>query len=121
MNRRLGILCLLYHQRRIRPDSPGLSVLQLETIMAFPREHLCFALWYLKEKKYTTQLDNSDVALTAAGVDYVESVSQNPLVARLLNHQQESCKPAAEELTPNSSRNAWDNVTTARRLSAHTA
>jgi hypothetical protein len=84
-NRRLGILSLLYNQRRRRPDSPGLSVLQLETVMALPRELLSFALWYLNEKGYIAPTDNSDLGLTAEGADYLESVTPtNPLVARML-------------------------------------
>ena len=35
-NRRMGILCLLYHRRRTMPDVPGMSILELEGIMAFP-------------------------------------------------------------------------------------
>src|SRR5690242_11554139 len=41
-NRRMGILCLLYKQRRADPEAPGLSVLDLENVMSFPREHLMF-------------------------------------------------------------------------------
>jgi len=86
INRRLGILCLLYRQRLYRPETPGLSVLQMETLMAFPREHLNFTLWYLREKKLVTQLDNSDCALSAAGIDYLEANAPNhPLVARILD------------------------------------
>jgi len=37
-NRRMGILCLLYRTRRANPESPGMSILQLESIMSFPRD-----------------------------------------------------------------------------------
>jgi len=41
-NRRMGVLCLLYHRRRTNPEKPGLSILDLEQMMGFPREHLTF-------------------------------------------------------------------------------
>src|SRR4051794_30638600 len=44
-NRRMGLLCLLYKKRRVDPEAPGLSVLDLEKVMSFPREHLMFTLW----------------------------------------------------------------------------
>ena len=107
INRRLGILCLLYNQRRYRPEAPGLSVLQLETLMAFPREHLTFTLWYLRERKLIAVVENSDCALTAAGVDYMESNAlNNPLVTAVLNGSKDAAgnpytgnPVAAEEAT----------------------
>jgi hypothetical protein len=85
-NRRVGLLCLLYNQRRHRPSSPGLSVLQLEAMMAFPREYLDFTLWYLREKKLVASVENSDYCLTAAGVDYIEAnVPSTHVAARLLS------------------------------------
>jgi hypothetical protein len=74
-NRRLGILCLLYNQRRRDPDHPGLSLLDLERLMWFPREYLNFAVWYLKDKGHVLMGENSDYVLTSAGVDYVEANS----------------------------------------------
>ncbi|MEN6537899.1 MAG: DnaJ domain-containing protein [Bryobacteraceae bacterium] len=72
-NRRMGILCLLYSRRRTDPDHPGMSILELETMMWFPREHLVFTVWYLKEKGYIRQDDQSNLMMTAEGADYVES------------------------------------------------
>src|SRR5947209_8949302 len=74
-NRRLGMLSLLYNQRRTDPDHPGISLLDLEKRMGFPREYLCFTTWYLRAKEFVTLADNSDYALTAAGADYVEANS----------------------------------------------
>jgi len=71
-NRRLGVLSLLYNKRRLDPDHPGVSLLDLEKRMNFPREHLCFTTWYLRSKGYVTVEDNSDFVLTAPGADYVE-------------------------------------------------
>ncbi len=84
-NRRLGVLAILYHSRRRNEAAAGVSVLDLEKRMAFPREYLDFTLWYLKSKGYVKAEDNSDYGLTAEGVDYLESHSAaNPLVRELL-------------------------------------
>jgi DnaJ-domain-containing protein 1 len=74
-NRRLGILCLLYNRRRSDMEHPGLSLLDLERLMWFPREYLSFAVWYLKDKGFLQMGDNSDYTLTAAGADHVEANS----------------------------------------------
>ena len=71
-NRRLGVLCLLYAQRHRSHDHPSVSLLELEELMAIPREYLEFTLWYLKEKKYVQMNQGADFSLTAGGVDFVE-------------------------------------------------
>ena len=54
--------------------------------MGVPREYLDFTIWYLKSKKYLKQEDNAALAVTAVGVDYIESNYSNvPLLPRLLN------------------------------------
>jgi curved DNA-binding protein CbpA len=71
-NRRMGILCLLYNRRRGNDERPGISLLEFETIMSLPREHLLFTVWYLQGKGLIQRGEESDYAITAAGVDYVE-------------------------------------------------
>ena len=62
-----------------------MSVLDLEKRMAFPREHLNFALWYLRAKGYVRQEDNSDCGITAEGIDFIEAHSStDDLVKRLI-------------------------------------
>ena len=86
INRRLGVLALLYNRRRANQDNPGLSLLDLEKRMAFPREHLVFALWYLRSKGYVSQEDNSDCGITAAGIDFIEShCASDELIQRLIH------------------------------------
>ena len=86
VNRRLGVLSLLYNRRRASLDSPGLSVLDLEKRMGFPREHLNFTLWYLRAKGYVCRVDNSDYGITAEGIDFIESHSStDELVQRLIH------------------------------------
>lgn len=85
LNRRLGVLSLLYNQRRMDENHPGLSVLELEKRMNFPREHLHFTAWYLKAKGYLVVEDNSDFVLTASGADYVEQhYGENKILRRLV-------------------------------------
>ena len=70
---RIGVLCLLYSKRRANPDFAALSLLDMENIMAFPRERLLFALWYLRAKRFVVQDDRSSFIITAEGVDFLES------------------------------------------------
>jgi curved DNA-binding protein CbpA len=84
-NRRMGVLCLLYSRRRTNPESPGVSILELETMMWFPREHLMFTVWYLKEKGFIRQDDQSAFLITVEGADYVEqNLPQNRTLYKLL-------------------------------------
>lgn len=71
-NRRMGILCLLYTRRRSNDEKPGISMLEFESLMSFPREHLMFTVWYLQSKGLIKRGEESDYAITAEGVDYVE-------------------------------------------------
>jgi curved DNA-binding protein CbpA len=71
-NRRMGILCLLYRRRRSNIDHSGMSILEFENLMALPREHLMFTLWYLKEKDWVRQDERSDYTITGGGIDHVE-------------------------------------------------
>jgi len=84
-NRRLGVLSLLYNQRRLDPDHPAVTLLDLENRMAFPREYLAFTMWYLRAKGYVTAADNSDYTLTAPGAEFVEAnIGKSDILAKLL-------------------------------------
>jgi len=84
-NRRLGVLTLLYNQRRSDPDHPGVSLLHLERWMALPREYLNFTTWYLRSKQMVVMGDNCDYALTADGADFVEqNASRSKILTGLL-------------------------------------
>jgi len=87
LNRRFGVLALLYQRRRANQGNMGISTLDLENRMSLPREHLEFTLWYLRSKGLVQILeDNSDYAVTASGVDYVEANSAtNPILRELLS------------------------------------
>jgi curved DNA-binding protein CbpA len=85
-NRRLGVLCLLYNRRRSEPDRAGLSLLDLEALTSFPREHLEFTTWYLREKGYLRRDETTgNFLITSEGVDYVETnVPGNRVLRKLL-------------------------------------
>ncbi len=100
-NRRLGILCLLYNRRRLSPEDPGLSVLEFERMMSFPREHLLFTFWFLKEKGYVRAENNGDFAVTAEGADYVEAnMSSNRALYQLLRHEDGEAAPGRAKHSP---------------------
>jgi curved DNA-binding protein len=93
-NRRMGILSLLYNNRRSNPDQAGISLLQLETMMSMPREHLLFTIWYLKEKDWIRQTENSDMVISAAGVDHVEkNLNSHQLLYNLLKAAENGAVP----------------------------
>ena len=84
-NRRLGVLSLLYNQRRQDPEHPAVSLLHLEQRMAFPREYLNFTMWFLRSKGYVTAADNQDYMITAPGAEFVETnVGKSDILGKLL-------------------------------------
>ena len=100
-NRRFGVLSLLYNQRRMDPDHPGIALLDLERKMALPREYLCFTMWYLRSKEFVTLADNGDSALTALGIDYVESnAPDNQMFHQLLLHGNGAARPSRKSTEP---------------------
>ena len=66
------ILEILYTRRRTDIESPSLSTYDLSQLTGQPREHLAFTLWYLTQRKYITQDDQSRIIITADGVDHLE-------------------------------------------------
>jgi len=101
-NRRMGILCLLYTRRRSDPDDPGISLLEFESIMSFPREHLLFTMWYLKERNYLKLDENSDYVITGPGVDYVEEhLPNNKILYKLLKAAESGSARSTAKAEPN--------------------
>lgn len=85
LNRRLGVLALLYIQRRTNPTHPEVSLAEIEVKMGFPRDYLEFTMWYLQKKTYIMGADNARYTLTADGVDFVELQRANiPVLNKLL-------------------------------------
>ena len=86
MNRRLGVLCLLYNRRKSDPDKPSLSIMDMEAKMALPREYLEFTIWYLKEKELVRRdEDTSEILISAKGIDFAEqNLPSSRIVYKLL-------------------------------------
>jgi len=69
---RITVLEVLCAQRRFEPNRPGIFILDLEDLTGTPREHLEFTVWFLVQKKLVQRTDNSMLAITADGVEYLE-------------------------------------------------
>jgi hypothetical protein len=96
LNRRLAVLAVLYYQRRTNPYNPEVSLADIEKRMGFPRDYLDFTTWYLTRKNYITKADNSDFALTAEGVDFVETQRISiPVLNKLLTSGNEAAAASA--------------------------
>jgi curved DNA-binding protein CbpA len=86
-NRRLAVLAILYYRRRMSPNDPVVSLVEIERRMGFPRDYLDFTAWYLTKKRYITREDNSDFTLTVDGVDFIETQRATvPMLERLLTN-----------------------------------
>lgn len=70
--KRKGVLALLYRKRITSPRDPGVSLQDMEDLLAVPREHLEFTLWYLRENAWITRSDNARYSITVQGVDSLE-------------------------------------------------
>ncbi|MGE5242922.1 MAG: DnaJ domain-containing protein [Betaproteobacteria bacterium] len=81
---RLTALEVLYTRRRLEPENPGLTPLDLETLIGATREQLEFAVWYLVQKKFVTRSDSSMLVVTADGVEYLEGNYRDNLQRRRL-------------------------------------
>jgi curved DNA-binding protein CbpA len=75
--KRRGILELLYAKTAQNPERATMTVFEFEQLLGCPREHLEFALWYLRGKGYVTRGDNGRFTLTVPGSDEVESPAQS--------------------------------------------
>jgi curved DNA-binding protein CbpA len=98
LNRRLAVLAVLYYKRRSNPYDPQVSLAEIEQRMGFPRDYLDFTTWYLTKKGYITKADNSDFALTAEGVDFIETQRVKiPVLNKLLTTGNAACNVDSDE------------------------
>jgi len=72
------VLQALYDVRRNRPYEPGLSLLVISEILACSIDAAQFTLWYLRGKKLIDIVDDDAIAITVAGVDYLEATEAEP-------------------------------------------
>ena len=73
---RLTVLEVLYARRRIEPKEPGLYNMELGELLGRPLEHIEFTIWYLLQRKLILRTDNSKLAISVEGIDYVEQQSE---------------------------------------------
>jgi hypothetical protein len=70
--KRGGVLSLLYVRRMNEPRDPGMTLQELERLLGCPKEHLEFALWFLRENAWISRADNGKVSITAKGAEKAE-------------------------------------------------
>ena len=70
---RRTILSILYISRRDNPAEPGVGNWQLEKLIGLPEKTIEFHIWYLKEKNWIARTDTGGYAITATGVDDIET------------------------------------------------
>lgn len=81
---RLMVLEALYTRRRIRPGQASILPAELAELTGATREQLEFTMWFLAGKGLVQRADNSGVAISVAGVEYLEQHSDPALQRRLL-------------------------------------
>jgi curved DNA-binding protein CbpA len=81
---RITVLEVLYAKRRVDPQDPGIFHIDVEKLTGCPREHLEFTIWYLVQRKLVQRTDQSLLAITVEGIDYLEQRHQATPVARRL-------------------------------------
>lgn len=67
------LLSLLYVQRRRDMRLPGLGEYEMARLLRVPVELVEFHLWYLREKGWVQRIETGQLAISAAGVDTIES------------------------------------------------
>ncbi len=72
-NIRNTILSILYVSRRQDPENGGEGLWRLSKLVGWPENEITFHIWYLKEKGYIQRNDSGGYAITANGVDIVET------------------------------------------------
>jgi curved DNA-binding protein CbpA len=82
--KREGVLALLYRKRVAQPDQSYLMLKDMEDLLGIPKEHLEFALWYLRESQLVQRGDNGRFVITLKGVEMAEAVLDRKSAVSLL-------------------------------------
>ena len=80
---RMTVLEVLYTRRRVEPEEPGVFNVELSQLLGRPLEHLQFTMWYLLQKNFIQRTQNSKLAITVLGADYLEQHYQVNQTRRL--------------------------------------
>jgi curved DNA-binding protein CbpA len=87
------LLCIFYARRRQDAKRPALGMPTVERMMNCPAEVLDFHLWYFKEKQWIKREENGGYAITAAGVDRIESSEVESANRKLIAVQKSAVSP----------------------------
>ena len=74
---RRQLLQALYNVRRTEPHRPSLPLMVIPDLFGCSIDEAQFTLWYLRGKKFIEMTDDG-MAITVAGVDYVEGHDLGP-------------------------------------------
>jgi curved DNA-binding protein CbpA len=74
---RRQLLQALYNTRRTEPHRPSLPLMVIPELFGCSIDEAQFTLWYLRGKKFIEMTDDG-MAITVAGVDYVEGQDPGP-------------------------------------------
>ena len=78
--------------------SPGMGNMELARLIGCPTELVEFHLWYLKEKGWIARLETGAFAITALGVDQIET--QRPYTEPHKLIETTSFRPEGDEPSP---------------------
>lgn len=70
--KRRGVLKALYMKRLREPENPGMTLIEMESLLGTPREHLDFTMWFLKEQGWVARNDAGRYSITVKGVEQAE-------------------------------------------------
>lgn len=84
---RQALLSALYARRRAEPHDPGISLLEMEEVLGLPREHMEFAIWFLKDKKLVLRTDDARLIITADGVEHIEESGLGARLQKMIEHK----------------------------------
>jgi len=84
--KRSGVLAALYRARIANPQSGTMTLNELEDLLSCPKEHLEFAMWFLKELQHIQRSDNGRYQITVKGAETAEqwqTVQMEPVLPML--------------------------------------
>ena len=93
---RAGVLAALYNLRSRTPESSGMTVRELEKLLGCPREHMEFAMWYLRKKQLVSTASNGRFEITIEGCDAAEQAHEEGLAPRTTRLKELPAAPEVE-------------------------
>lgn len=72
--KRRAVLKALYLKRLREAENPGMNMIEMESLLGTPREHLDFTMWFLKEQGWVARTDSGRYSITVKGVEQAEKL-----------------------------------------------